>query len=231
MVPSHPQYTEYEVSIYSKVVCLWFTKSSVSTVELNLELKPQANNIRISPNLTNDAISTLIDWIWSFYWFQGGLLMVHQELCFCGKNWMILEISTNPSLSLSFLFLFNILIWLETVTRWNITLFFLFLFCLDDADTKNKKMDTNTEKLKGTLIKTKITEGYDLVSEPSSNTNWCEPHNHVVTQPTIKIEIWSRKAEIGLIGVWHNGNLPQGINTIGLSRMTLQSQLIFDKSN
>ena len=61
MVPSHPQYTEYEVSIYSKVVCLWFTKSSVSTVELNLELKPQANNIRISPNLTNDAISTLID--------------------------------------------------------------------------------------------------------------------------------------------------------------------------
>jgi hypothetical protein len=92
-------------------------------------------------------------------------------------------------------------------------------------------MDTNTEKLKGTLNKTKITEGYDLVSEPSSNTNWCEPHNHVVTQPTIKIEIWSRKAEIGLIGVWHNGNLPQGINTIGLSRMTLQSQLIFDKSN
>jgi hypothetical protein len=48
--------------------------------------------------------------------------------------------------------------------------FFSFFFCLDDADTKNKKMDTNTEKLKGTLIKTKITEGYDLVSEPSSDT-------------------------------------------------------------
>jgi len=28
-------------------------------------------------------------------------------------------------------------------------------FCLDDADTKNKKMDTNTEKLKGTLKKQK----------------------------------------------------------------------------
>ena len=38
-------------------------------------------------------------------------------------------------------------------------------------------------------------------------TSWCEPHDHVVTQPTIKIEIWSRKAKIGLIGVWHNGNL------------------------
>ena len=27
----------------------------------------------------------------------------------------------------------------------------LFFFCLDDADTKNNKMDANTEKLKGTL--------------------------------------------------------------------------------
>jgi hypothetical protein len=47
----------------------------------------------------------------------------------------------------------------------------LFVFCLDDADMKNKKMDANTEKLKGTLKKMKITEGYDLVSEPSSDTN------------------------------------------------------------
>jgi len=43
-------------------------------------------------------------------------------------------------------------------------------FSSDDADTKNKKMDANTEKLKGTLKKIKITEGYDLVSEPSSDT-------------------------------------------------------------
>jgi hypothetical protein len=35
--------------------------------------------------------------------------------------------------------------------------------------------DTNTEKLKGTLKKPKI---YDLVSEPSSDTNWCEPRDH-----------------------------------------------------
>jgi hypothetical protein len=61
MVRSHPQYTEYEVSIDSKVVCLWFTKSSVSAAELNLELKPQANNIRISPNLIYHVISPPID--------------------------------------------------------------------------------------------------------------------------------------------------------------------------
>ena len=90
---------------------------------------------------------------------------------------------------------------------------------------KHWKTSRNTKKMK-------ITEGYDLVSEPSSDTNWCEPHDHVVTPPTIKIEIWSWKAEIGLIGVWHNGNLPQGTNSIGLSRMTPRSQLIFfDKSD
>jgi hypothetical protein len=60
MVRSHPQYTEYEVSIDSKVVYLWFAKSSVFTAELNLELKPQANNM-ISPNLTYDAITPPID--------------------------------------------------------------------------------------------------------------------------------------------------------------------------
>jgi len=60
----------------------------------------------------------------------------------------------------------------------------------------------------------KIIEGYDLDSEPNSDTNWCESPDHVVTQPIIKIEIWSRKAKIGLMGVWHNGNLPQGTNNI-----------------
>jgi hypothetical protein len=62
----------------------------------------------------------------------------------------------------------------------------------------------------------KIIEGYDLVSEPSIDTNLCEPRDHVVTQPTIKIDMWSQKAEIGLIGVWHNENLPQDTNTIGM---------------
>jgi hypothetical protein len=31
----------------------------------------------------------------------------------------------------------------------------LFVFCLGDADRKNKKMDVNTKKLKGTLKKQK----------------------------------------------------------------------------
>ena len=61
MVRSHTKYREYEVPIYSKMVCLCFTKSSVSAAELNLKLKPQADNIRISPNLTYDAISPPID--------------------------------------------------------------------------------------------------------------------------------------------------------------------------
>jgi len=43
------------------MVCLWFTKNSVSAAELNLELKPQANNIIISPNLISDAIAPPID--------------------------------------------------------------------------------------------------------------------------------------------------------------------------
>jgi len=45
------------------------------------------------------------------------------------------------------------------------------------------------KNLKEHKKKMKITEGYDLVSEPSSDTNLYEPHDHVVTQPTIKIEI------------------------------------------
>ena len=55
------QYSEYEVSIDSKVFYLGFTKSSVSTVELKLELKPQANNIRISPTLIYDVFPPPID--------------------------------------------------------------------------------------------------------------------------------------------------------------------------
>ena len=48
--------------------------------------------------------------------------------------------------------------------KYNLYFVFVLFFCLDDADTKNKNMDANTKK-------TKITEGYDLVSEPSSDTN------------------------------------------------------------
>jgi len=36
---------------------------------------------------------------------------------------------------------------------------------------RQKLNDPSTKKPKGTLKKTKITEGYDLVSKPSSDTN------------------------------------------------------------
>ena len=40
---------------------LIFTKNNVSAAELNLKLKPQANDIKISSNFTYDAISPLIN--------------------------------------------------------------------------------------------------------------------------------------------------------------------------
>jgi len=85
MVRSHPQYTEYEVSIDSKMVCIWFTKSSVSSTELNLKLKPHANDIKISPNFISMAISFPIDRIWSWNWFWGDLFIVNKEFCFYDK--------------------------------------------------------------------------------------------------------------------------------------------------
>jgi hypothetical protein len=53
----------------SEVVFLWFTKSCVSTGKLNLELKPKANDIKISPNLIFGVTSHLVDKIWSFNGF------------------------------------------------------------------------------------------------------------------------------------------------------------------
>ena len=61
MMRSHPQYTECEFSMDSKMGCIWFTKSSVSATELNLKLKPHANDIKISPNFISMAMSFPID--------------------------------------------------------------------------------------------------------------------------------------------------------------------------
>jgi hypothetical protein len=68
-------------------------------------------------------------------------------------------------------------------------------------------------------------------SVKSGQAIWCESRDHVVTQPTTKIEIWSREAKLSLIGVWHNGKVSQCTNIIGMSRMTPRNQLIFNKSN
>jgi ABC-type thiamin/hydroxymethylpyrimidine transport system permease subunit len=63
MVRPHLQYIEYEVSIDFKVVYLWFTRSSVYAAKLNLKLKPQADDIKISSNFIYVVISPLIDGI------------------------------------------------------------------------------------------------------------------------------------------------------------------------
>ena len=45
---SHPQETDYEVSIDSKVVCLWFTKSCVSAAKIEWSFKFQLIPISLS---------------------------------------------------------------------------------------------------------------------------------------------------------------------------------------
>jgi hypothetical protein len=77
MVRSHTKYREYEVPIYSKMVCLCFTKSSVSAAKLNLKLKPQENDIKIHLNFIYVMISPPIDRIWSYNLFWGDLIIVH----------------------------------------------------------------------------------------------------------------------------------------------------------
>jgi len=136
----------------------------------------------------------------------------------------------NVSLIDFFLFLFfsfsyaTDIFW--TVTKWN-NYFFVFWY----ATKSRRRRNLIPRNFCGINKKQKFQKDITWLMKPSSDTKWCEPRDHVVTQPTIKIEIWSRKTEIGLIGVWHNGNLPQGTNTIGLSRMTSRSQLIFNKSD
>jgi hypothetical protein len=60
----------------SEVLWLWLNKSSVSAAELNFELKPQANDIRISSNWIYDVILPPIDRIWSNK-------MKHNRFFFC----------------------------------------------------------------------------------------------------------------------------------------------------
>ena len=38
-----------------------------------------------------------------------------------------------------------------------------YIYCLDDVDTKNKKMDANTEKLRGILKKGKEDENNRMI--------------------------------------------------------------------
>ena len=142
---------------------------------MNIEITPQEINIRISPNLTYDTILTPIDGIWNFNWFRCGLLMFPQSSVFCGKISMILQISTDASISLSFLFFF-LIYWNEETENDEIQPLFFFIRwrCHKEQGDEHKhwKTSRNTKK------SMKITEWYDLVSEPSSDTTWCEPRDH-----------------------------------------------------
>ena len=97
----------------------------------------------------------------------------------------------------------------------NIFSFFLSFFYFYATNMFREEVDwckhwknlTNSRKMK-------FFKGYDLLLEPCFNTSWYELRDHVVMQFTIKIEIWSRKIKRGLVGVWHNENLPQCTNTI-----------------
>jgi hypothetical protein len=64
--------------------------------ELNLKLKPHANDIKISPNFISIAMSFPIDRIWSWNWFLGDLLIVNQELCFYDKIEPQIKTSCKP---------------------------------------------------------------------------------------------------------------------------------------
>jgi len=73
---------------------------------------------------------------------------------------------------------------------------------------------------------------------------WCEPRDHMVTQPTRKDTNSQKVSKSGLIGVWYKDNLYLGTRTIGngdpdptnidsrtrSTRMTPRRQLFFDKS-
>jgi len=48
----------------------------------------------------------------------------------------------------------------------------------------------------------------------SSDTKWCEPRDHVVTQPTHKDTIPGKPSKSGLIRVWHKDNLYLGTSII-----------------
>jgi hypothetical protein len=71
MVWSYSQYTEYEVSIYSKVFCLWFTKSSVFCGRIEPRIKTSSKQYQNKPKFDIWCDLTPIDWIWSVNWFRG----------------------------------------------------------------------------------------------------------------------------------------------------------------
>ena len=125
------------------------------------------------------------------YWFSidsDVVSYVSPKLCFVRQHFHLIP----QSLFFSFFFLSFVFF----STDWISFSFLFFFFFTRSHRHRYEEQDGHKHwKTLGTLIKkTKITEWYDLVSEPSSDTTWCEPRDHVVTQPTTKNEIGSRKS-------------------------------------
>jgi len=203
--------------------------------------KPITNGIRMTSNLTCRAISLKITCVRNFNWFRGDLLEVLYDLYFRGRFVATTKITCRSSFFFFFLFFVMLLLYFWTV----IARIFFFFFCGTKILNVEKKRIWRKHWILMTRDKNENKERYDLISEPSSDTNWCEPRDHVRGHATHNQD-WqrSRKAEAGLIGVRHNGNLFQGTNTIktdphptntnsrtrSIIGMTPRSQLIFDKS-
>jgi len=100
--------------------------------ELNLVLKPQANDIKIIPIFIYGVISPPTNKIRIFNWFWGGLLMVHSKLCFCGRIEPTFKFHLISFLFFSFLF-FSF--YATDMIEDNNKMKYNFFFCLDATDT------------------------------------------------------------------------------------------------
>ena len=95
----------------------------------------------------------------------------------------------NISLNDFFFFFYGIdIFWI--VTKWNNFFFFLYICC---KIKEKKKLDTK-EFFVETIRNEKFQKDITWLMEPSSDTKWCEPHDHMVTQP-IRKDINSRRAK------------------------------------
>jgi hypothetical protein len=84
---------------------------------------------------------------------------------------------------------------------------------------EKKKLDTKKMFLfyfaESINKKRKFQKYITWLMESSSDTKWCEPHDHVVTTHTQRHQIPRKPSKSGLIEVWHKDNLYLGTSTIG----------------
>ena len=94
---------------------------------------------------------------------------------------------------------------------------FFFIMCRKFKE--KKKLDTKKMFLfyfaESINKKRKFQKYITWLMESSSDTKWCEPHDHVVTTHTQRHQIPRKPIKSGLIRVRHKDNLYLGTNTIG----------------